>query len=78
MKDRCSKFVEVAKDRYKSGKFEGTFYSRSKKTCVSIYQYYGDTTSAFDIYDEFTGQFLINLGSFEEKHELEQTLDLLK
>lgn len=78
IKEKCSKFLETAEVRYKGGKFEGTFYSKSKETCVSIYEYYGDTSSSFDIYDELTGQFLGNMVSSEDANKLKSSLNLLK
>lgn len=74
LKEKCSQFIEKAKVRYERAVFRGTFYSKTKDTCVSIYMFPEGT----DIYDELTGHSLVNLAAPKEAYEQELSLDLLK
>lgn len=56
-KESCAKYIDDAKDRYEG--YEGTYYSKGKSTCMSIYWDFGldDTRQKFiRYYDEFSGK----------------------
>ncbi|MEW6408194.1 MAG: hypothetical protein AB1465_05915 [Patescibacteria group bacterium] len=74
LKEKCSKYVEIAESRYEGVGFKGTFYSRTKDTCVSVYL--GELTD-YSFYDELVGQFLHSGVSPTKLNEIEKSLDLI-
>lgn len=74
LKEQCSRFVGQAMMRWKEVDYKGTFYSKTKTTCVSIYWF---NASVMDFYDEFTGTYF-GLLSTEEGFKFQQSLNLVK
>lgn len=57
LKEQCSKYIETAKQRMaKSEGYLGTYYSKSRQTCVTLSESrYGTTGGSNCYYDELTG-----------------------
>jgi len=74
LKETCAKYVKDAQNRGEG--YEGTYYSKGKSTCVSVYYpLQGDDPEIREMsyYDEFTGKWRwFNRKDFEiEKQRLE-------
>lgn len=74
LKEKCSQYIETAKKRYEGIGFKGTFYSRTKDTCVSVYL---DELTDYSFYDELVGQFLHTGVSYTKLAEIESSLNLI-
>ena len=93
LKEKCNKYIDNAEKRYESFTYPdepyfylGTYYSKSRNTCISKYEtsYDTETKEKLMIYhDELTGEGLgsYNRSKFETEKlrlELEKGLELVK
>lgn len=81
LKESCAKYIKDAQTRGEG--YEGTYYSKGKSTCVSLYYPYKDNDSGgreMSYYDEFTGKWRwFNRKDLElekQRVEFEKELDL--